>query len=136
MDILIQSSKSLKDIRAEFQKRFPFLKLEFYSNTHKQEEISGHDEKIHPSTTIAALLGDKKDFEWHINGLMTVAEVETAFQDKLHIGVQVFRKSGINWLQTGATDNWTLAEQNAKGREMSKELPPEKPMDYKEADIS
>ena len=63
---------------------------------------------------------------------MTVKEMEADFQDKLKIGVHVFRKSGINWLQTGATDNWTLAEQNTHAKEMLEELPKEEPEDYHE----
>ena len=82
--------------------------------------------------TIAELASNNTDFEWHINSLMTVTEVEAAFQKHLNIGVYVFRKSGMNWMQMGATDNWTLAEQNAIGREMSEELPKKKPTGYHE----
>jgi hypothetical protein len=34
--------------------------------------------------------------------------------------VQVFRQSGRVWLETTRTDDWTLAEQNKQGEELSK----------------
>ncbi|MBK6949217.1 MAG: hypothetical protein IPH16_15200 [Haliscomenobacter sp.] len=46
---------------------------------------------------------------------MTVREFEQAFYDTYGLNVQVFRRSGNIWIQTTATDSWTLAEQNRKG---------------------
>jgi hypothetical protein len=46
---------------------------------------------------------------------MTVAELERLFVENFGLNAQVFRRSGTLWLQTSATDNWTLAEQNRKG---------------------
>jgi hypothetical protein len=31
------------------------------------------------------------------------------------MNIQVFRRSGMLWLQTSATDDWTLATQELKG---------------------
>ncbi len=132
MDIKINGSTKLVDIQHDFSKRFPYLKLEFYHHTHQEGETTGNADKIQLSKSIKEINAAADTFEWHINGLMTVKEVETNFQEKLNIGVHVFRKSGITWLQTGATDNWTLAEQNAHAREMLEELPKEEPEDYHE----
>lgn len=132
MDIHIHSGSKLSEIQHEFQIRFHFLKLEFYKHTHQPGEVSGKSDLINLQKSISELAPEKEAFDWHINGLMTVAELETVFQQQLNIGVHVFRKSGINWLQTTATDGWTLAEQNSKGREMSTDLPKEEPEDYHE----
>ncbi len=56
----------------------------------------------------------------NINGVMKVAELESAFSKTFGLAVQVFRKSGNVWLQTTATDEWTLAAQNQKAMEMEK----------------
>jgi hypothetical protein len=37
------------------------------------------------------------------------------------LSVQVFRKSGKNWLETTASDQWSLEKQNAKGLEETTE---------------
>jgi hypothetical protein len=37
----------------------------------------------------------------------------------LGLYVQVFRKSGKVWLETTATDNWSLYKQNEEGQELS-----------------
>ena len=132
MDIRIHSEKKLSEIQHEFQVRFPFLKLEFYKHTHQAGEVSDKSDLVNLQKSISDLVAGDTSFEWHINGLMTVAELETGFQQRLNIGVHVFRKFGINWLQTAATDGWTLAEQNSKGREMSADLPKEEPEDYHE----
>ena len=132
MDININGHTKLSDIQHEFMNRFPFLKLEFYKHTHHEGEISSNADKINLSHTINDINTSATEFEWHISGQMTVKEMEANFQDKLKIGVHVFRKSGINWLQTGATDNWTLAEQNTHAKEMLEELPKEEPEDYHE----
>ncbi len=50
---------------------------------------------------------------------MTVAELEQNFNDVYGLSVQVFRKSGNVWLETTATDDWTLKSQNEQGQELS-----------------
>jgi hypothetical protein len=132
MDIHVHAQKKLIDIQHEFQTRFPFLKLEFYSHTHRHGEMSPNSDLINLQQNISALDQANDSFEWHINSNMSVSDVETTFQEKFKIGVHVFRKSGLNWLQTTTTDSWTLAEQNARGKEMSEELPKEEPEDYHE----
>ena len=51
----------------------------------------------------------------HIQEEMSVATLEQQFLEKYGLNAQVFRRSGNLWLQTSATDHWTLAEQNRKG---------------------
>jgi len=50
---------------------------------------------------------------------MTVQELEDVFRDELGLYIQVFRKSGRVWLETTATDTWSLVKQNAEGQELS-----------------
>jgi hypothetical protein len=51
-----------------------------------------------------------------------VSKVEMGFQESFGISVQVFRKSGKVWLETSATDCWTLEEQNEQGAFMAQEI--------------
>jgi hypothetical protein len=62
-----------------------------------------------------------------------VSELEQQFQDIFEISAQVFRKNGDYWLQTTATDSWTLGEQNSRAREsMGIVATEDEPGDYRE----
>ena len=50
---------------------------------------------------------------------MKVNKLEKIFLEEYGLSVQVFRKSGRVWLETTMTDDWTLAEQNRQGEELS-----------------
>jgi hypothetical protein len=52
-----------------------------------------------------------------------VHELETLFQNRLGLYIQVFRKSGKVWLETTATDDWSLFKQNMEGKEWSEVRP-------------
>ena len=54
-----------------------------------------------------------------ITGEMSVAALERMFAENYGLYVQVFRRSGRLWLETTATDNWSLHYQNEQGRELS-----------------
>ena len=47
-------------------------------------------------------------------------------KEKYSLNIQVFRKSADIWLQTSATDHWTLEKQNGKGQRSTLEydIPP------------
>ena len=117
MEILIDKSKTISSIQKEFQKRFPFLKIEFYRTQHSEGEGSHVENTLSPELTIGEAQKKKAGGALTIHGLMTVAELESAFAEAFGLAVQVFRKSGTVWLQTTVTDNWTLAEQNQKAME-------------------
>lgn len=117
MEIIIDQSKKLSEIQTEFCKRFPYLKIEFYNQTHAVGEGSRKEHTFDAHLTIEEVQKKKAEGVLKINGLMTVAELEGGFADIFGLAVQVFRKSGGLWLQTTVTDHWTLAEQNHKAME-------------------
>jgi hypothetical protein len=119
MNIHISDDVTIKGIQKEFSSLFPYLKLEFFSRPHQTGKGS---EKKYMETEDALL----KDFrlvhsegDLIIEGDMTVSNLEDLF--KIHFGlyVQVFRRSGKLWLETTATDSWTLSVQNEQGAELS-----------------
>lgn len=46
---------------------------------------------------------------------MSVNALENTFEEMFDLDVHVYRKSGRSWLETSATGEWTLSEQNAEG---------------------
>lgn len=115
----IAPNRFLRDVQAEFNKAYPFLKLEFFTG------------KPRPYSALAGsvmLSGNKKIGESQlkpaegyieINKQMKVVDLENIFRDQFKLAAQVFRKSGNLWMETTITDNWTLEQQNKHGREIS-----------------
>ena len=126
MKLVIDKTQKLITIQNEFQKQFPFLKIEFYKHTHSLGLGSPKKNTLNSELTIGDVKKNNLSGTIKINGLLKVAELETAFAKTFGLSVQVFRKSGNVWLQTTATDDWTLAEQNQKAMEMEKQTASDK----------
>lgn len=120
MKITINDHRKIFAIQKEFTELFPYLKLEFFSKPHRQGGASSKELIKHPAKT----LGECRTFHnagtVSITPTMTVSNLEQNFQDVYGLSVQVFRKSGSAWLETTATDDWTLEKQNKEGEELSK----------------
>ena len=77
MDIQITPETRISELKASFSKRFPHLKIEFFSGNRRQ--IVGDDQ-----LDVEHLSGRKPQGSLHITGLTTVAEgVEHAAQNEL-----------------------------------------------------
>jgi len=112
----ISDQIKLKDLQTAFSELFPFLKLVFYYGHHQIAEGSPATAELDEEKTIGEVRSvPTQGEELVISGNLTVSELEQLFDKKYGLNVQVFRKSGKLWMQTTATDNWTLDEQNRKG---------------------
>ncbi|MBK9013369.1 MAG: hypothetical protein IPM82_04430 [Saprospiraceae bacterium] len=113
--MLIDNKKKIKDLQLEFHKVFPSLKLEFYEGSHRAGEPSPARQQLDNERLIDEVRSIHTSGDLHIRAEMSVSELERMFLEKFGLNAQVFRRSGNLWLQTSATDNWPLAEQNRKG---------------------
>ncbi len=113
--MLIDDHKKIMDLQMEFHQKFPFLKLEFYTGTHKVGETSPAKTHMDGELLLKNARSIHTEDELYIQEDMSVSELEQLFLKKYGLNAQVFRRSGNLWLQTSATDHWTLAEQNRKG---------------------
>jgi hypothetical protein len=135
MKIEIDKTKTINSIQEEFRKKFPGLKIEFYTQGHSQEEVTTQANTLNRNSTIEQL---QKEHQFTdtiiIDELMKVGELEHALNTKFGLSAQVFRKSGELWLQTTTTDNWTLAKQNEVAMEKTdaSEDPIPDPLDRQE----
>lgn len=117
MQLTINDNRTIEDINNDFMTVFPYLKIQFFKHCHK-ENIGSPKKEMIPITTKMNVIN-------HTNGVMviseeqTVEEVEQLFKTHFNLNVQVFRKSGNNWLETTLTDSWTLKKQNQEGMELS-----------------
>jgi hypothetical protein len=120
MIIQLQANKTLKEIQSEFSSMFPYLKIEFLQKSAfggkgiKKEYLNN----LH--VTLNELTKKQVDEQLTLDENTIVNDLEKAFRDRFDLNVQVFRKSGNIWLETTATNNWTLGYQNRQGQELDK----------------
>ena len=118
--MLITNSKTLKELKKEFSKKFPYLKIEFYKGTHEDGQASHVKEQLEEHLLINEVRTSHAEGDFRINGNLKVSTFESRIWDQYGLNVQVFRRSGNLWLQTTTTDHWTLTEQNGKGQRSEK----------------
>ena len=120
MKIHINDKKKISAVQKEFSNAFPFLRLEFFSKPHHALDGTSKQYMVAESKTIGDCRKIHNNSSISITPAMRVEELETIFNKIFGLFVQVFRLSGRVWLETTITDDWTLAEQNQQGAELSK----------------
>jgi len=117
--MFISDEKTLRQVKQEFQEKFRWLKLEFYTRAHEPGQGSLEKDHLDDSLTVGDARSVTAEGEMSIHGNLKVSSLEQEFRDRYGLNVQVFRRSGEVWLQTTSTDEWTLSEQNEKGADAS-----------------
>ena len=110
--MIINKNTTTAEVNNTFVAAYPYLKLAFYKKSHDHFHGSQKKDEIAKETTLEVLNPDMQEGEIEWTGQMSVDALETHFEEKFGLHVQVFRKSGDIWLQTSKTDHWTLDEQN------------------------
>lgn len=111
-ELVLEESMTLAEIQQEFSKLFPYLKLEFYS---MRNSLKNTFNTSFLSKTLNDFRRRSKSDDLNISSDMSVTTLEYNFQANFDLNVHVYRKSGKSWLETSATGEWTLSEQNAEG---------------------
>lgn len=112
----IHPNLTIEQVVNEFSSKFPGLKLELYSEEHKEGENSAPSSMLDHSKKLKEINPSLSEVELILDPQMKVADLENEFKNTFGLNVQVFRRSNKLWLQTSATDNWTLEVQNRKGQ--------------------
>jgi len=118
MKLVITDNRKIFALQEEFNKMFPYLKLQFFGKPSKAGGIPSKKLVKYPSHTVGECRTVHKSGSITVTPQMTVGELEQTFRDEYDLAVEVFRKSGKAWLGTSATDDWTLERQNRIGAEM------------------
>jgi hypothetical protein len=119
MKLTLTGKAPILEIQQEFNREFPYLKLEFFSRSHTKGMPTSINYMIKPGKSLGEFGFGNKESEIEVYGSKTVSELENEFKNRFSLNVQVFRKSGRIWLETTATDDWTLDSQNEQGKELS-----------------
>ncbi|MGP8216862.1 MAG: hypothetical protein ACLQQ4_14950 [Bacteroidia bacterium] len=120
MKIIINDHRKIFAIQQAFSEMFPFLKLEFHAKPHTATGASSRKFMVKSAKTIGQCRVVHSKGTLTIIPKMTVSDLEQCFMDTFGLSVQVFRKSGKDWLETSATDMWTLEKENEIGKDLNK----------------
>ena len=119
MKIKIDDSISLLSFQEEFNRMFPYLKIKFFTLSNKStgtftRKLLDMCTRNFGEFRIADTMG-----EIIITPDTTVSDLENKLNKDFSLFAQVYRNSGRIWLETNATDSWTLEEQNRQGEDLS-----------------
>ncbi|MGZ8537369.1 MAG: hypothetical protein ACXWV9_03850 [Flavisolibacter sp.] len=117
MKIQLSHNVKIRDIKKEFEKSFPYLKLEFFKKKHGIEKGNPYKDMVFDDATLLDVTGVMREGEIAIRPWQSVAEVEQLFQSKFNLPVQIFRKTRHSWIETTKSDHQTMQYQNKMGRE-------------------
>lgn len=109
----LTKKSTVQDIFDQFNAQFPYLHLEFYDHENGIDQTLSH--QVSHQTLLEDLNSELIDTVFVVSPEMTVSDFEKMMKDKYQLFIQVFRRSSDIWLQTSATDHWTLEKQNGKG---------------------
>lgn len=129
MKIKITDTDSILHIQDTFSKKYPFLKIEFFSVKHKIHSGSRKEFIIPNNSLIKNCRTKHNEGVLNIHPYTTVAELERQFEEIFGLYIQVFRKSGDVWIETTVTDDWTLEKQNTEAESFHNDLEERKKMD-------
>lgn len=121
MQLFLSTESTIREINKEFQKRFPFLKLEFYKQPSKTEQYRYWKEKFSGQVTLKETGSKLIPAIIKISPGDTVNELEQRLQNNYGLIAQVFRKSGDVWLETVQANDLTLERLNSIGATVPKQ---------------
>jgi hypothetical protein len=126
MELKITKERRLKEIQAEFNSFFEYLKIEFCLKPHKDKEGTSKKFIITTDKLLSEISNRFTEKTITIANNMLVSELESVFQAEIGLPIQVFRKSGPSWLETTSTDDWSLEKQNQYGSMLATKITREK----------
>jgi hypothetical protein len=132
--LLISPQKTIQQIREEFTSWFPFLKIEFFREPAGKGNLLSKDKMFAGHETLGQVQSSLQEGDIHFHQDIQVGEFEKSLFESFGLCVQVFRKSGNLWLETSATDSWSLQQQNDEGKSLAEHWKIE-PEDLNDHDI-
>lgn len=134
MKITISDERTIGELKKEFTAQFPFLKIEFFFGAGIGEKTIPNPLQriLDESKTLKSLRRIHNEGEFKFSGSDKVADIEKTLLQKFGLAIQIFRKSGDQWLLTTSTDDFTLTHQNEIGAEMSTRVEANEPDDIHE----
>jgi hypothetical protein len=102
---------TLKEIKEQFNRKFPNLKIEFFEHEHEVGEASPKQAIFDDSFRLKDVRKEGSMKPISIHGNTKTSSLENHFEEEYGMHVQVYKKRGKTWIQTTSTDDWTLSQQ-------------------------
>lgn len=102
---------TLRDIKEQFNNKFPNLKIEFFEQTHEVGEGSPKQAIYDDAFRLKDIRKEGSMEPISIHGNTKTSTLEKHFEEEYGVSVQVYKKRGKTWIQSTSTDDWTLSEQ-------------------------
>jgi len=112
----VANNKQLADLQKEFEQQFPYLIIQFYNAPYQRGRSCNKSFLLDPKLTVGSVRQNNNTGYFTLDEKMAVGSFEQLLWDLYGLHVQVFRKSYGKWLQTWATDNWSLQDQNQRSQ--------------------
>jgi hypothetical protein len=101
------------EVQRQFNENYPFLSIQWVKRTGGIVINRAEGRETQQAASLLARdIGLSDD--------MRVADLEAALEQWFGYPVQVLRRAGNSWMETGMTRNWTLLQQNEQGRNIAR----------------
>lgn len=114
MELTAHTNTTIREIKEQFSRYFPFLNIEFNIYRHHTEDDLGRKEICR-----GIYLMETSDFfktgTICFSPATCVSELELEFQIELGLAAKIYRRSIDTWVDTTQTAHLTLAKQNSMG---------------------
>jgi hypothetical protein len=122
MEIQISDTRTILDVQSEFNREFPFLKIEFLGIPHNSGVPSLKSHVYNSDRKLSQCRKLHNEGKLKVDGNRSVGNLEKELWEKFGLSALIFRKSGKLWIETSLTESWTLQKQNAEGMEWSRHI--------------
>ncbi|MCW3079042.1 hypothetical protein [Segetibacter sp.] len=117
--ITITTDTKVRDVQAQFETCYPFLKIEFSKS--KSGDFT-RSSKVNPDNLISKISSLPGTVSLNVEAERTIAQVEEECQKLLGLSIQICRKSGNISNAISITNSWTLQSQNIAAEFISAEM--------------
>lgn len=113
MEVLIENGTRIGEIRKNFSRLYPFLRIEFFKSMVANGNV--HRDKLGDDFQLA----QKNPLTISVSKNRSIASIKKDFLEYANLIVKVLRKSGNVWVEISHTDHWPLEQQNFEGEQMN-----------------
>ena len=107
------------EVKAQFRRNFPFLKIEFYSPVAAGGTEKGMNRISAPEVPLGLIRLKNINGYIRIDPDLNAAALEYTFQEIFGLNIKVFRRSFGTWVEAGKNETYSLFEQNLRGMKSS-----------------
>ena len=125
----LDKKHKVSDVQRKFNKKFPYLKIEFYKTPfNSTESTSSSRIQTGNSTLGQCILTNNSELLNHtciadISPDTPIFQLEQEWWEKYGLSIQVFRYLDNLWIETGLSRTWTLEQQNNAGEQFNNPKP-------------